>query len=181
MFLFPLGPGVEDERTGEQIIEGGKTTLPRPCTGRGQSFVLRFLGPPFPSSFRLASSACAAQVWVCLALSVLPRRFCCCQHANSAHRGSTAQLPAQLQICAPSHPGRRANAAPSSVDFAHRKQAITHSCSARRCVPRPASYGVWAPGRPIILLLPLCVLQFVGKSRLFARAVPSHTTQPTTN
>lgn len=157
MFLFPLGPGVEDERTGEQIIEGGKTTLPRPCTGRGQSFVLRFLGPPFPSSVRLASSACAAQVGLsCLVCLALPF-FAAANTPTTAHRGSTAQLPAQLQICAPSHPGRRANAAPSSVDFAHRKQATTHSCSARRCVPRPASYGVWAPGRPIILLLPLCV------------------------
>lgn len=139
MFLFPLRPGVE--RTGEQILEGGKTTQATQAmhTGRGQSFVLRFLGPPFPTSFRLASSACAGGF-------VLPSKVVCpalpvsaAANTPTLHTpGSTAQLPAQLQICAPSHPGRRANATPSSVDFAHRKQATTHSCSARRCVPRPA-------------------------------------------
>lgn len=166
VFLFPLHPGVE--RTGEQIIEGGENT---PGHVHRAWSELHSLGPPFPSSFRLASSALHAQVD--LSCLVLPCPFfACCQHANNSyitHRGSTAQLPARLQIlCAAAHPGRRANAAQSSVDFAQEQATTTttsttstHSCNARRCVPRPASYGKRAPGRPIVLVL-LLVLQFVG-------------------
>lgn len=98
VFLFPLHPGVE--RTGEQIIEGGENT---PGHVHRAWSELHSLGPPFPSSFRLASSALHAQVD--LSCLVLPCPFfACCQHANNTyitHRGSTAQLPARLQICAP--------------------------------------------------------------------------------
>lgn len=136
MFLFPLRPGVE--RTGEQILEGGKTTQATQAMHRAWSELrASFSWPPFPIFFP-PCQLCMCR-WICLALSVLPCPFLLLPtRQRCTHRGSTAQLPAQLQICAPSHPGRRANAAPSSVDFAHRKQATTHSCSARRCVPRPA-------------------------------------------
>lgn len=179
MFLFPLRPGVE--RTREQIIEGGKTTLPRPRTGRGQSFVLRFLGPPFPSS--VPPCQLCMRRWICLALSVLP--FAVFAAANTPTPHTEAALPS----CPPNFKFVRlptqagAQTQHRHLLTLHRKQATTHSCSARRCVPRPASYGVLGScGRPIILLLPLCVAVRGGKSRLFAGAVPSHNTiQPTTN
>lgn len=117
MFLFPLRPGVE--RTREQIIEGGKNH-PTQATHRAWSELrASFSWPPFPI-FCSALPALHAQVDLSCLVCPAFCRFCCCQHANTAHRGSTAQLPAQLQICAPSHPGRRANAAPSSVDSAQK-------------------------------------------------------------
>lgn len=126
VFLFPLHAGVE--RTGEQIIEGGKNT---PGHVHRAWSELRSLGPPFPSSFRLASSALHAQVD--LSCLVLPCPFfACCQHANNStyltHRGSTAQLPARPQICAPPpvQAGAQTQHHPSSVDFAQEQASNNH-------------------------------------------------------
>lgn len=92
---------------------------PRPCA---QGVVrASFSWPPFPIFFppcQLCSACAGGFVLSCL---VLPCPFfACCQHANNStyitHRGSTAQLPARLQIlCAAAHPGRRANAAPPVI------------------------------------------------------------------
>lgn len=131
MFLFPLRPGVE--RTGEQILEGGKTTQATQAMHKGvvRASCFVFLAP----LSHLLSALPALHVQVdlsCLVCPALPVSAAANTPTLHTHRGSTAQLPAQLQICAPSHPGWRANAAPSSVDFAHRKQATTHS------LPRPS-------------------------------------------
>lgn len=167
MFLFPLHPGVE--RTGEQTIQIRRQKKEHP--GHAQGVVrASFSWPPFPIFFLpcLASFACACGFFLpCLALLPLAAA------ANTPTRHIEAALPS----CPPNFKFVRlpteagAQTRHRYLLTSHREQATTHlgihSYSALRCVPRPASYGNQAPGRPIILLLPLGCSSWGRRSSLF--------------